>query len=75
MLENVATMQVVRVSNKGDPAKVRRIAMDRNLRMAAQQELEDDMYALTTTPPERLVWLPGRSFILGGLARMSPCFL
>ena len=44
-------MPVVRAPNKGDPAKVRRIAMDRSLRMQAQQELEDDMYALTTRAP------------------------
>lgn len=40
-------MPVVRTTNKGDPSKVRRIAMDQNMRMAAQRDLEDDMYALT----------------------------
>ena len=68
-------MPVVRAPNKGDPAKVRRIAMDRSLRMQAQQVLEDDMYALTTRAPERLAWLHGRSFMCGGLARMFLCFL
>ena len=44
-------MPVVRTTNKADPSKVRRIAMDQNMRMAAQRDLEDDMYALTTRAP------------------------
>ena len=44
-------MPIVRAPNKGDSAKVRRIAMDGNLRRQAQQELEDDFYAITTRAP------------------------
>ena len=44
-------MPIVRAPNKGDSAKVRRIAMDGNLRRQAQHELEEDFYAITTRAP------------------------